>query len=138
LHCLAGAKKKPAEYFVNLSNAEIKRSDFPAAATAANDGLRIYPGDLDLMGNLLTAQTAMKEFAQAAETARARLGLRRDVHSLHEVAALHCKYADNVRELDWPLAIKNWLSAGICKTPRFYWVSAIWGRRANQVQWLWK
>ena len=107
LGCLAGAKQKPAEYYVNLSVAQIKRSDFPAAAIVANEGLRIYPGDQDLIGNLLTAQTAMKEFAQAAETAKIRLGHHRDVHTLQEVAALHCKYADIVRELDWPLAIKN-------------------------------
>ena len=44
---------------------------------------------------------------QAAETAKLRLAHKRDVHSLHEVAALHCKYADSIRELDWPLAVKN-------------------------------
>jgi len=30
------------------------------------------------------------------------------------------------------------LCAGICKTPRFYWVSAVCGRRANQVSRPWK
>ena len=66
-----------------------------------------YPDDQDLVGNLLTAQTAVGAFAEAAETAKIRLSHQRDVHSLHEVAALHCKYAESIRELDWPLAVKN-------------------------------
>jgi tetratricopeptide (TPR) repeat protein len=69
--------------------------------------LRFYPGDQDLIGNLLTAQTATGAFADATETAKTRLAVKRDVHSLHEVAALHCKYADSVRTMDWPLAVKN-------------------------------
>src|SRR5437667_9038869 len=66
-----------------------------------------YPDDQDLIGNLLVAQTALEEFADAAETAKLRLARGRDVHSLHEVAALHCSYASKIRELDWPLAVKN-------------------------------
>ena len=107
LGCLSAAKEKPAEYFINLSLALIRRADHRAAATAAADGLRLYPDDEDLIGNLLTAQTALEAFSEAAETAKVRLARRRDVHALHEVAVLHCKYADKIRELDWPLAVKN-------------------------------
>jgi serine/threonine protein kinase/Flp pilus assembly protein TadD len=107
LQCLAAAKEKPAEYFVNLSLAQISQRDHSAAASTASEGVRIYPGDQDLIGNLLTAQTAMGAFAQAAETAKARLTANRDVHSLHEVAALHCKYAASIRARDWPLAVKT-------------------------------
>ena len=107
LDCLAAAKEKPAEYFVNLSLAQIRRSDHRAAASTAVDGLRLYPDDEDLVGNLLVAQTAMGAFLQAAETAKIRLAHRRDVHELREVAALHCKYAGSIRELDWPLAVKH-------------------------------
>ena len=107
LQCLAAAKEKPAEYFVNLSLAQIKRLDHRAAARTVAEGLRLYPGDQDLIGNLLTAQTATGAFADATETAKTRLAVKRDVHSLHEVAALHCKYADSVRTMDWPLAVKN-------------------------------
>lgn len=107
LECLSAAKEKPAEYFVSLSFAQIRQHDHRAAASTALDGLRLYPDDQDLIGNLLTAQTAMGAFEAAAETAKTRLAHRRDVHSLHEVAALHCQYADNIRELDWPLAVKR-------------------------------
>jgi tetratricopeptide (TPR) repeat protein len=69
--------------------------------------LRLYPDDQDLVGNLLVAQTAMGAFSEAAETAKIRLAHRRDVHELREVAALHRKYAGSIRELDWPLAVKN-------------------------------
>ena len=60
-----------------------------------------------LSANLLVAQTAVGAFEAAAETAKIRLTHKRDVHSLHEVGDLHCKYADSIRELDWPLAVKN-------------------------------
>ena len=107
LRCLAKAETHPAEYFVNLSLAQIKHHDYAAAAETASTGLRIYHGDQDLIGNLLIAQTATRDFARATETAKARLSVKRDVHSLHEVAALHCQYASTIRELDWPLAVKN-------------------------------
>jgi tetratricopeptide (TPR) repeat protein len=54
------------------------------------------------------AQTALGTFVEAAETAKRRLAHLRDVHSLQEVAVLHCKYADGIREADWPLAVKNY------------------------------
>jgi serine/threonine protein kinase len=108
LQSVSGAKEKPAEYFVNLSLAQIRTDEYRAAGHTAAAGLRLYPDDHDLIGNLLTAQTALGAFAEAAETAKIRLSHKRDVHSLHEVAVLHCKYADTVRDLDWPLAIKNY------------------------------
>ena len=107
LECLSAAKEKPAEYFINFSLALIRKSDYRASVGIARDGLRLYPDDQDLIGNLLVAQTAIGAFEEAAETAKIRLTHKRDVHSLHEVGALHCKYADSIRELDWPLAVKN-------------------------------
>ena len=107
LECLSAAKEKPAEYFVNLSLALIRKSDHRASATIALEGLRLYPDDQDLIGNLLVAQTAIGAFEEAVETAKIRLAHKRDVHSLHEVGALHCKHADSIREIDWPLAVKN-------------------------------
>ncbi len=104
---LSGAQEKTADYFVNLSLAQLRRSDQRAAARTAADGLRQYPNDQDLIGNLLIAQAAMGAFAEAAETAQIRLSHRRDVHSLQEVADLHYKYAKSINELDWPLAVKN-------------------------------
>ena len=111
LECLSVAKRKPAEYFVNLSLALIRQSDHRAAASTALAGLRVYPDDQDLIGNLLVAQTAIGEFEAATETAKIRLKHKRDVHSLHEVGALYCKYADSIRELNWPMAVKNLKSA---------------------------
>ena len=107
LECLSAAKEKPAEYFVNLSLALIRKSDHRASATIALEGLRLYPDDQDLIGNLLVAQTAIGAFEEAVETAKIRLAHKREVHSLHEVGALHCKHADSIREIDWPLAVKN-------------------------------
>ena len=114
LECLSAAKEKPAEYFINLSLALIRKSDHSASASIALDGLRLYPDDQDLIDNLLVAQTAIGAFEAAAETAKIRLTHKRDVHSLHEVGALHRKYAASIRELNWPLAVKNLkLAAGL-------------------------
>lgn len=107
LGCLGAASQKPDGYFVNLSLAQIKLSDYYAASVTAAEGLRLYPGSTDILGNLLIAQTELGAFADAAESAKVRLEQSRDVHSLQEVASLHCKYADGVRERDWPLAVKN-------------------------------
>ena len=107
LACLSAAKRKPAEYFVNLSLALIRKSNHSASASTALEGLRLYPDDQDLIGNLLVAQTAIGAFEAAAETAKIILTHKRDVHSLQEVGALHCKYANSIRELNWPLAVKN-------------------------------
>ena len=107
LLCMIAAKEKPAEYFVNLSLALIRQRDYQLAETTAEEGLRIYAGDPDLIGNLLTAQTALGAFERAAQTARTRLAGKRDVHALHEVAILHCRYATTIRESDWPLAVRS-------------------------------
>lgn len=107
LGCVSAAELKPATYFIELSLALLITGDHRGAAATAEDGLRLTPDDQNLIGNLLQAQTAMGAFGEAAETAKIRLAHRRDVNSLHEVAALHCKYADSIRELDWPLAVKN-------------------------------
>lgn len=107
LASISAATQKPAEYFVNLSLALIRTSDPSGAAAAALDGLRLYPGDQDLTGNLLVAQTAMGDFDDAFETAKAVLAQKRDVHSLHEVGALYFKSAESIRETDWPLAVKR-------------------------------
>jgi hypothetical protein len=55
----------------------------------------------------------MRDFARATETAKARLSVKRDVHSLQEVASVHRTYADSIRELDWPLAVKT-LKYAVC------------------------
>ncbi len=105
---LSGAAEQPAEYFVNLSLSLIREKAYALAAATAMDGLLLHPDDRDMVGNLLVAQTALGAFVAAAETAKTRLAQFRDVHSLHEVAVLHCKYSDSVRDADWPLAVKNY------------------------------
>lgn len=107
LASISAATDKPAEYFVNLSLALIRTSDHRAAATVALDGLRLFPRDQDLTGNLLVAQTAMGAFEDALETAQTRLAHQRDVHSLHDIGTLYCKSAESIRETDWPLAVKR-------------------------------
>jgi len=104
---LSGAQEKPAGYFVNLSHAQLRRANYRGAASTAVYGLRQYPDDQDLVGNLLIAQSSLGAFAEAAATAQVRLSHNRHVHSLEEVAALHRKYADSILELDWPVAVKN-------------------------------
>jgi serine/threonine protein kinase len=108
LQALANARHKSAEYFINLSYAQIRDKAFADALQTAQQGLNVFPNDSDLRGNLLTAQTQLDMFVEAAETAKVRLGQVRDVSSLLEVALLHSNYADTLVELDWPLAVRNY------------------------------
>jgi serine/threonine protein kinase len=108
LASLSSAKQKPAEYFINLTLAHIRLHDYQSAMNTVSVGLQQYPDDQDLLGNLLVVQTRLGTLADAAETAKTRLRNRRDIHSLQEVATLHCKYADSMHNLDWPLAVQNW------------------------------
>lgn len=111
LQAIANAKDKAAEYFVNLSYALLRGGAFADALQTAREGLNLFPNDLDLRGNLLSAQTELGMYVEAAETARARLGQVRDVNSLLEVALLHSNYGDTLVESDWPLAVRNYSHA---------------------------
>ncbi len=111
LRALSKAEKKPVAYYINLSHAQIREEAYASAVQTATEGLQLSPGDPDLLGNLLTAQSAAGAYSQAAEAARIRLAKTRDVHSLHEVSLLHSMYADSIAETDWPLAFKNYRHA---------------------------
>ena len=107
LECLSAAVEKPAEYFVNLSYAQIRVGDFGAARITSIEGLRQYGDDQDLVGNLLVSQTALGDFKAGAVTAMKRLVGNRNVHSLEEVATFNYEYANTIRERDWPRAVEH-------------------------------
>ncbi len=107
LECLSEAKNKPAEYFVNYSLALIRTCDYESVIKIAHDGLQSYPDDPDLVGNLCVAQTAVGAYLDAFDTAKIVLERKRDVHSLRDVGSLYHKYAESVRETDWPRAVEN-------------------------------
>ncbi len=111
LGSIAAAKRKPAEYYITLSLAHLRCRSFAQAEEVAGAGLVAYPDDPDLVGNLLIAQTRQKKFRAAASTARLRLRRNRDVHSLHEVAELHISHAQEILDVDWPLAFESLLFA---------------------------
>jgi len=125
LQCLSEASQVPAEYFVNLSLAHLHLQDPHEAEQVARAGLATYPGDRDILGNLLIAQTSQRKCAEALATAQRRLELSRDVHSLEEAADVLICVGEEKAECDWPAAVGHYREAAhlLCEAkelnPRF-------------------
>jgi len=86
LQAIASAKAKPAEFFVNYSNALNHARNFREPETVAREGLRSFPSDKDILGNLTISLRSQGKLSQALESATQRLKLGKDVHSLDEMA----------------------------------------------------
>jgi serine/threonine protein kinase len=102
---LAHAEPKPAEFYVNYSLALLGLSKWKQATNVCRMGLRVYPSDLGIQGNLTIALSNSGEHEQAFESALRRLNLRRDVHALDEAASVLLRHARAIRNEDLPRAI---------------------------------
>lgn len=89
---------------MNLSLALIHGGQAVRAEKTAKEGLLAYPDHADLLGNLLIAQQHQGELPEALGTASRLLELRRDVHSLEEVAALQAGIGRELVERDYSAA----------------------------------
>jgi tetratricopeptide (TPR) repeat protein len=77
---------KPGAHFVNLSFALIQCGEYGRAEETALAGLARFPEDSDLLGNLTIARLGLGRLSEALETARRRLQIDRNVHSIKEAA----------------------------------------------------
>lgn len=111
LNTIAKATDKPPEYFVNLSFALLKAGRWDESESAAQDGLRLYRDDRDLLGNLTLALVAQSRYSDAKVIAERRLSLSRDVHSLEELAHVHSGIGNAKKETDYPEAVKHFGAA---------------------------
>jgi serine/threonine protein kinase/tetratricopeptide (TPR) repeat protein len=98
------AEPKPAEYFINLSLLRLRHFDFPEAEAVASAGLRLYPNDGDLIGNLVVAYTHQKKWSSALPAARRCLQLARSHAALLQTAVLLLAIGSDEIE-NWPAAV---------------------------------
>jgi len=103
---LAKNDSKPAEFYVNYSMALNLLNKSRQAADLCREGLKYFPNDVDIQGNLTIALINLGEHERAVDSALQRMSIRRDVHSLDEAANALLEYATVIRYTDLPRAIE--------------------------------
>jgi serine/threonine protein kinase len=111
LRSIAAAKRKPAEYFLNYSQALLTVGQVREAEAVAREGLRAFPQDHEILGNLVVSLRVQNRMAEALEYSRARLAVVRDVHSLEETACCLSGIGYKLRDRDWPQAFRLYREA---------------------------
>ncbi|MGH9747649.1 MAG: protein kinase domain-containing protein [Candidatus Acidiferrales bacterium] len=107
------AKRKVPEYFLNLSAALLGRNA-SEAETVARQGLKEYPGECGILGNLTLALLEQSKLTEARANAEARLKISEDVHSLDEMAVVLLRIGNLTRDTDYPSAAKSYSNALSC------------------------
>lgn len=102
---LAKNDSKPAAFYVNYSMALNLLNKSRQATDLCREGLKHFPNDLDIQGNLTIALIQVGEYERAFDSALKRLKIRRDVHSLDEAANVLQEYVRAIRYTDLPRAI---------------------------------
>lgn len=105
---ISKAIKKPDVYYVNLSNIYINLLDFEKCISTCEEGLKLYPDDLDLNGNYTVGLTQSGRLIDAMVSADKRLKLSKDIHSICEAATILYKLAESKKNNDFPEAISNY------------------------------
>ncbi|SEQ33871.1 Serine/threonine protein kinase [Giesbergeria anulus] len=97
---------KPAVFYVNYSLTLNILKKSRQATDLCREGLKYFPNDIDIQGNLTIALLQVGEYEHAFDSALKRLKIRRDVHSLDEAADVLFEYATAIRCTDLPRAIE--------------------------------
>lgn len=97
--------EKPVEFFVNYSLGLLRRRDWVGVCSVCERGLRRFPDDLDLIGNHTIGLKARGLLESALESARKRIHLRKDVHSIDEGVLVLGALRDRDRNRNLPVAI---------------------------------
>ncbi len=111
LTSISKAVNKPSEYYVNLSNLYLKVRKFQSANDLCIAGLKYYPSDAALIGNNTVALTQLSSYDLALESAKKRLSLDRDIHSISELADVFYHYGEDLKNIDFPLTIEYYKEA---------------------------
>jgi serine/threonine protein kinase/predicted Zn-dependent protease len=126
LERLESHKSKPAEFYANYSLALLHMQRWPSAIAVCERGLRMFPDDLDIQGNLTIALGNCGRLDDAQGSALKRLQLRRDVHSLEEAAGVLQRQAETKRDNNLPESVAtaklamDLVKEGISLNPRHY------------------
>jgi tetratricopeptide (TPR) repeat protein len=103
---IAGASSKPTEFYLNYSCALLGAGKAAEAEYVSRQGLGQTPQDGGILGNLTIALRLQEKLAEALESAKARLSLERNVHSLEEVANVLSSLAAEEEDRNWPEAFE--------------------------------
>lgn len=123
---LAENDSKPDVFYVNYSMTLNLLNKSRQAADLCREGLKHFPNDIDIQGNLTIALTSAREYEQAFNSALKRLEIRRDVHSIDEAANVLLEYATAIRYTDLPRAIKlakttgDFIKEGLHLNPNYH------------------
>lgn len=119
-------KEKPSEFYVNYSLALLNSKKWQEAADVCSSGLKYFPNDPDIQGNLTIALGNIGDLYGAKESAIKRLKLRRDIHSIEEAATALYRLARRKRDVDLPEAVSlakivgGLINEGLVLNPRHY------------------
>jgi hypothetical protein len=119
-------KKKPSEFYVNYTFVLLNAKKWQEASEACNRGLKHFPNDPDIQGNLTIALGNIGDLDRAKESAIKRLKIRRDIHSIEEAANVLYRLARSKRDVDLPKAISlakdegKLIIEGLAINPRHY------------------
>ena len=111
LRTIDNAKSKPVSYFLNLSLLHLLKNEYANAESICKQGLKLFPTDNELLGNLTIALLNQDKLTEAAETATKRITISRNVNSLEELAGVLNRIADSQKNKEFPTAIKNYKTA---------------------------
>lgn len=111
LSTLENAKNKPAPYFTNLGVAYMYSRQYEKLKNICIDGLKLYPRDPDIQGNLTIAYMELDMLDDALLSAQKRLRMGRDVPAIREAAHVCFALGMQYRNTDFPLAIRNYITA---------------------------
>jgi serine/threonine protein kinase len=114
LQTIENASSLPAAYFLNLSLLYLCKKEYANAEKICRQGLKLFPDYNDLLGNMTIALSSQNKLTEAKETAKKRISISRNVHSLEELAGVLCRIAESQKNKEFPNAIKNYKTALIC------------------------
>jgi tetratricopeptide (TPR) repeat protein len=123
---LDACNDKPDVFYVNYSLALLKAGRWEAAEEVCRRGLLHFPEDLGILGNHTIALRCCGQLDAAQDSARKRISLRRDVHSIEEAVAVLFSRARAHQYSNLPNAISDakiaWdlIKEGLCLNPEFW------------------
>jgi len=111
LRTLDKSKDKPVQYYLNLSLLYLLKNEEQKAEAICKDGIKKFPNDNELLGNLTISLSAQNKLQEAVESATKRISISRTVNSLEEAANVLYKIAESEKNIQFPNAIKNYKAA---------------------------
>ncbi len=103
---LKDIQDKPDTYYVNYSLALLRSSQPDKAKSICEEGLVLFPGNLDLIGNYTISLLLLSQLDAALESAHKRIKIQRDIHSIEELASVLAALRREERNGDLPQAIE--------------------------------